>query len=68
MSGPIGVGLIGAGTISKQYLENLTTFPDIVVHSIGMSTNPSPRSARVSSASRPGVELPPRSGIRMSRS
>ena len=35
MSGPIGVGLIGAGTISKQYLENLTTFPDIVVHSIG---------------------------------
>ena len=35
MSGPIGVGLIGAGTISKQYLENLITFPDIVVHSIG---------------------------------
>lgn len=35
MSGPIGVGLIGAGTISKQYLENLTSFPDIVVHSIG---------------------------------
>ncbi|MES2094568.1 MAG: Gfo/Idh/MocA family oxidoreductase [Actinomycetota bacterium] len=35
MSGPIGVGLIGAGTISRQYLENLTSFPDIVVHSIG---------------------------------
>lgn len=35
MSGPIGVGLIGAGTISRQYLENLTTFPDIVVHAIG---------------------------------
>ena len=35
MSNPIGVGLIGAGTISTQYLENLMTFPDIVVHSIG---------------------------------
>ena len=35
MSGPIGVGLIGAGTISTQYLKNLTTFPDIEVHSIG---------------------------------
>ena len=34
-TGPIGVGLIGAGVISKQYLENLTSFPDIVVHAIG---------------------------------
>jgi len=30
-SGPVGVGLIGAGNISTQYLENLTTFPDVKV-------------------------------------
>ncbi|WP_193106019.1 Gfo/Idh/MocA family protein [Brachybacterium sp. FME24] len=34
-SGPVGVGIIGAGTISGQYLENLTSFPDIAVHIIG---------------------------------
>lgn len=34
-SGPVGVGVIGAGTISEQYLDNLTTFPDVVVHAIG---------------------------------
>ncbi|GAB3560490.1 Gfo/Idh/MocA family protein [Spelaeicoccus albus] len=34
-SGPVGVGVIGAGTISEQYLDNLTSFPDIVVHAIG---------------------------------
>jgi len=40
MSGPIGVGIIGAGNISKQYLENLTTFPDIIVHSVGDAFEP----------------------------
>jgi predicted dehydrogenase len=30
-SGPVGVGIIGAGVISTQYLDNLTTFPDLVV-------------------------------------
>jgi predicted dehydrogenase len=30
-TGPVGVGVIGAGVISKQYLENLTTFPDVTV-------------------------------------
>ena len=30
-AGPVGVGVIGAGNISTQYLENLTTFPDLVV-------------------------------------
>ena len=30
-SGPVGVGVIGAGVISTQYLENLTTFPDLRV-------------------------------------
>ena len=30
-SGPVGVGLIGAGNISNQYLDNLTAFPDVEV-------------------------------------
>lgn len=29
--GPVGVGVIGAGVISTQYLENLTRFPDLQV-------------------------------------
>lgn len=32
MSGPVGVGIIGAGVISKEYLTNLTAFPDVQVH------------------------------------
>jgi predicted dehydrogenase len=32
--GPVGVGVIGAGNISKAYLDNLTVFPDLVVHVI----------------------------------
>ena len=32
--GPVGVGVIGAGVISKQYLDNLTAFPDLKVHVI----------------------------------
>lgn len=31
MSGPMGVGLIGAGNISDTYLRNLTSFPDLRV-------------------------------------
>lgn len=34
-SGPVGVGIIGAGVISKTYLENLTSFPDVEVLAIG---------------------------------
>ncbi|GAB7193125.1 Gfo/Idh/MocA family oxidoreductase [Kineococcus sp. NUM-3379] len=30
-TGPVGVGVIGAGVISNQYLENLTSFPDLDV-------------------------------------
>jgi predicted dehydrogenase len=30
-TGPVGVGLIGAGVISTTYLENLTSFPDVEV-------------------------------------
>jgi predicted dehydrogenase len=32
--GPVGVGIIGAGVISTQYLENLTKFPDVAVRFI----------------------------------
>ncbi|MCZ2402854.1 Gfo/Idh/MocA family oxidoreductase [Paenarthrobacter sp. Z7-10] len=31
-TGPVGVAVIGAGVISKEYLSNLTSFPDIKVH------------------------------------
>ncbi|MFC3300535.1 Gfo/Idh/MocA family oxidoreductase [Arthrobacter agilis] len=31
-SGPVGVAVIGAGVISKEYLTNLTSFPDLTVH------------------------------------
>ncbi len=31
ISGPVGVGLIGAGVISNTYLENMTAFPDLSV-------------------------------------
>lgn len=30
-TGPVGVAIIGAGVISKQYLDNLKTFPDVTV-------------------------------------
>jgi len=30
-SGPVGVGVIGAGQISKQYLANMRTYPDLDV-------------------------------------
>lgn len=34
-TGPVGVGIIGAGTISNEYLTNLTSFPDIAVLAVG---------------------------------
>jgi predicted dinucleotide-utilizing enzyme len=30
----VGVGVIGAGVISRYYLENITRFPDLHVHAI----------------------------------
>ncbi len=33
-NGAVGVAVIGAGNISKQYLDNLTVFPDVKVHVI----------------------------------
>ena len=35
MAAPVGVGLIGAGNISDQYLTSLTRFPDVKVLAIG---------------------------------
>jgi predicted dehydrogenase len=34
-TGPVGVGIIGAGVISDTYLDNLNSFPDIKVLAIG---------------------------------
>jgi predicted dehydrogenase len=34
-TGPVGVGIVGAGTISETYLKNLTSFPDIDVLAVG---------------------------------
>ena len=34
-SGPVGVGFIGTGMISRTYLENLTRFPDVRVVILG---------------------------------
>ena len=34
-NGPVGVGFIGTGVISDQYLTNLTTFPDLEVLILG---------------------------------
>jgi predicted dehydrogenase len=34
-TGPVGVGIIGAGVISETYLENLISFPDTEVLAIG---------------------------------
>jgi predicted dehydrogenase len=34
-TGPVGIGLIGAGVISNTYLENLTSFPDTEVLAVG---------------------------------
>ncbi|MFV0430287.1 MAG: Gfo/Idh/MocA family protein [Arachnia sp.] len=34
-TGPVGIGVIGAGMISDTYLNNLTSFPDVIVHAIG---------------------------------
>jgi predicted dehydrogenase len=34
-TGPVGVGVIGAGVISNTYLQNLTSFPDTEVLAVG---------------------------------
>jgi predicted dehydrogenase len=34
-TGPVGIGIVGAGNISSEYLRNLTRFPDTRVVAIG---------------------------------
>jgi predicted dehydrogenase len=34
-TGPVGIGMIGAGTISAEYLENFARFPDVRVVALG---------------------------------
>src|SRR5436305_11439812 len=34
-SGPVGIGIVGAGNISGEYLRNLTRFPDTRVVAVG---------------------------------
>jgi predicted dehydrogenase len=34
-TGPVGVGIVGAGNISPEYLANLCRFPDVEVLAIG---------------------------------
>jgi len=34
-TGPVGVGIIGAGVISNTYLDNLNSFPDVEVLAVG---------------------------------
>src|SRR6478736_1517497 len=34
-TGPVGIGIVGAGIISSEYLSNLTRFPDTTVLAIG---------------------------------
>ena len=34
-TGPVGIGIIGAGVIAAQYLEQITSFPDTEVLAIG---------------------------------
>ncbi|WP_431279188.1 Gfo/Idh/MocA family protein [Leifsonia poae] len=51
-NGPVGIGLIGAGMISDQYLTNLAQYPDVRVVAVGdMNTE---RAA--SQASKYGIE------------
>src|SRR5699024_8209637 len=34
-TGPVGVGIIGAGVLAAQYLDQLTTYPDVDVRAVG---------------------------------
>ena len=34
VSGPVGVGVVGAGKISEQYLPNMLSFPDLAVRCV----------------------------------
>jgi predicted dehydrogenase len=51
--GPVGVAIIGAGVISKQYLDNLAAFPDVRV--LGIADQDTSRAA--AAAERFGVPV-----------
>lgn len=57
-TGPVGVAVIGAGNISKQYLDSLTSFPDVKVHIIAdlFQDAAAARAAEYGIASSGGVE------------
>ena len=33
-TGPVGIGVVGAGNISDEYLTSLTSYPDLAVRAI----------------------------------
>ncbi|MCU1572061.1 MAG: oxidoreductase [Micrococcaceae bacterium] len=57
-TGPVGVAVIGAGVISKEYLTNLTSFPDVKVHIVAdmFEQVAADRAAEFGIASSGGVE------------
>ena len=59
MAAPVGVGIIGAGNISDQYLTNLTKFPDVKVIAIGdlMEDRAREQAAKYGVPKAGGVEL-----------
>ncbi|WP_394940701.1 Gfo/Idh/MocA family protein [Psychromicrobium sp. YIM B11713] len=56
---PVGVAIIGAGVISKQYLSNLTAFPDLKVHVVAdlFESAAAERAAEFEVENHGGVEL-----------
>ncbi|MBW4094148.1 MAG: Gfo/Idh/MocA family oxidoreductase [Acidobacteria bacterium] len=57
-TGPVGVGIIGAGVISKEYLTNLISFPDVKVHVVAdlFEESAAARAAEFSIPSSGGVD------------
>src|SRR3954463_16116724 len=59
--GPVGIGIVGAGNISSEYLRNLAAFPDTTVVAIGdrlPDVAPAPAAqVRVAAAGDPDVVL-----------
>ncbi len=59
---PLGVAVIGCGTISDEYLRNLTAFPDLRVLCCADLTWNGPRTRPRSTACPPRAPCPRRSG------
>ena len=59
-TGPVGIAFIGAGVISKEYLENLTRFPDVKVHIVAdLFETPPPRRPPSSASPSPAASRRP---------